>query len=64
MQASGAKGLSLVELLSACPTYWRMTPGESMEWIENEMSQVFPLGCLKNDWLGVPYEPPVYQDHR
>jgi 2-oxoglutarate ferredoxin oxidoreductase subunit beta len=64
LQVHGAKGFSLVELLSACPTYWRMTPGESMEWIENQMSQVYPLGCLKNEGLGVPYELPVYQDLR
>ena len=64
LQVHGAKGFSMVELLSACPTYWRKTPGESMEWIENEMSQVYPLGCLKNEGLGVPYELPVYQDLR
>jgi 2-oxoglutarate ferredoxin oxidoreductase subunit beta len=64
LQVQGAKGLSLVELLSACPTYWRMTPSESMEWIESEMSRVFPLGCVKNDWSGVPYEVPVRQDER
>jgi len=63
LQVQGAKGLSLVELLSACPTYWRMTPSESMEWIEHEMSQVFPLGCLKNEESGVPYELPVHQGH-
>jgi len=56
LQVRGTKGLSLVELLSPCPTYWRMSPHESMEWIENEMSQVFPLGCLKRDRSGVPYE--------
>lgn len=47
LQISGAEGLSLVELLSACPTYWRMSPAESMKWIEQEMTKVFPLGRLK-----------------
>jgi len=47
LQTNNAKGLSLVELLSTCPTYWRMTPAESMEWIEKEMTKVFPLGRLK-----------------
>jgi 2-oxoglutarate ferredoxin oxidoreductase subunit beta len=37
LQATGAAGLSLVELLSPCPTYWH-----------TEMTKVFPLGCLKN----------------
>lgn len=58
LQVQGAKGLSLVEILSPCPTYWRMSPCESMEWIENEMTQVFPLGCLKDDRSGVPYGVP------
>jgi 2-oxoglutarate ferredoxin oxidoreductase subunit beta len=48
LQLKGAKGLSLVELLSTCPTYWRMPPAESMQWIETEMVKVFPLGCLKD----------------
>jgi 2-oxoglutarate ferredoxin oxidoreductase subunit beta len=47
LQLEGAEGLSLVEVLSPCPTYWRMTPAEAMEWIENEMTKVFPLGRLK-----------------
>lgn len=48
LQLHSAPGLALVELLSACPTYWRMTPAEAMEWIEKEMTKVFPLGCLKD----------------
>lgn len=48
LQATGVAGLSLVELLSPCPTYWRMSPAKAMEWIEKEMTKVFPLGCLKD----------------
>ncbi len=48
LQKNNAKGLSLVELLSSCPTYWRMTPAKAMEWIEKEMTKVFPLGRLKD----------------
>ena len=47
LQMNNTKGLSLVELLSPCPTYWRMTPAKAMEWIEKEMTKVFPLGCIK-----------------
>ncbi len=47
LQLNGSEGLSLVELLSPCPVYWRMTPAEAMEWIEKEMTKVFPLGRLK-----------------
>jgi 2-oxoglutarate ferredoxin oxidoreductase subunit beta len=48
LQATGAEGLSLVELLSSCPTYWHTSPAKAMEWIETEMTKVFPLGCLKD----------------
>lgn len=47
LQIEGAEGLALVEVLSACPTYWRMPPAKAMEWIDEEMTKVFPLGRLK-----------------
>ncbi len=47
LQVNGAKGLSLVELISPCPTYWHMKPAEAMEWIEKEMTKAFPLGRFK-----------------
>jgi 2-oxoglutarate ferredoxin oxidoreductase subunit beta len=42
------KGFSLVEVLSACPTNWHMTPVESLEWIKNEMIAYYPLGKFKS----------------
>lgn len=48
LQVSNAAGLSLVEVLSPCPTYWRMPPAKAMEWIENEMTKIFPLGRFKD----------------
>jgi 2-oxoglutarate ferredoxin oxidoreductase subunit beta len=48
LQMNNAPGLSLVEVLSPCPTYWRMSPAKAMEWIEKEMVKVFPLGKLKD----------------
>ncbi len=47
LQVNGADGMSLVEVLSPCPTYWRMTPAKAMEWIDTHMTKVFPLGRLK-----------------
>ncbi|MCX5657785.1 MAG: 2-oxoglutarate oxidoreductase, partial [Candidatus Omnitrophica bacterium] len=41
------KRFSLVEILSPCPTYWHMTPGEALQWIGKEMVNYFPLGVLK-----------------
>lgn len=40
-------GLSLVEILSPCPSYWRLTPRESMKWLEEKMIPYFPLGEIK-----------------
>jgi len=47
LQLDGAEGLSMVEVLSPCPTYWRMSPAKAMEWIESNMTKVFPIGRLK-----------------
>ena len=47
-QVNNLPGMSFVEVLSPCPTYWRMTPAKAMEWIENEMTKCFPLGRLKD----------------
>lgn len=40
------KGFSMVEILSACPTYWKMSPKESMKRIEQEMASFYKLGVL------------------
>ncbi len=40
-------GFSLVEVLSACPTYWGMSPKKSLEWIRDVMIKEFPLGRIK-----------------
>ena len=41
------KGFSLIEILSACPTYWNLSPLESIEWMKNSLMKEFPLGRLK-----------------
>ncbi len=40
-------GFALVEILSPCPTNWKMTPLESWQWVDKEMTRVFPLGVIK-----------------
>ena len=47
LQMDDAPGLSLVEILSPCPTYWRLSPAKAMAWIEEQMSKAFPIGRLK-----------------
>ena len=41
-------GFSLVEVLSPCPTNWKMEPVESWKWIDEVMAKGFPLGVLKD----------------
>ncbi|MDP2044439.1 MAG: thiamine pyrophosphate-dependent enzyme [Candidatus Omnitrophota bacterium] len=40
-------GFSLVEILSPCPTYWGLSPRESLDWIRDVMQKEFPLGRIK-----------------
>ena len=47
MQIEG-RGFSLVEILSACPTGWKMTPVESRKWMEEHMLPVFPVGVYRD----------------
>ena len=41
-------GFGFVEILSSCPTNWKMTPEEAHERIRGEMSETFPLGVYKD----------------
>ncbi len=40
-------GFSMVELLSSCPTNWKVTPNQALKFIEEQMVPVFPLGDYK-----------------
>jgi len=39
-------GFSLIEVLSPCPTIWKMTPVEAQHWVREVMEQTFPLGVF------------------
>jgi len=41
-------GFSLVEILSPCPTNWKMSPLESWQWVDKVMAKEFPLGLIKD----------------
>ena len=41
-------GFSLVEILSPCPTNWKMSPVESWKWVDEVMVKEFPLGAIKD----------------
>jgi len=40
-------GTCFVEIVSNCPSGWRMTPVESNKWLEENMVPYYPLGDLK-----------------
>jgi 2-oxoglutarate/2-oxoacid ferredoxin oxidoreductase subunit beta len=42
------RGFALIEVLSACPTNWRLSPQQSVKRIEEEMIPTFPLGIYKD----------------
>ena len=42
------KGFSLVEVLSPCPTGWRMEPREAKRWVAEALTQHFKLGVFKD----------------
>ncbi len=48
IQAEG-KGYSFVEILSPCPTGWKMDPTVARDWLMDEMTKVFPLGVFKDE---------------
>jgi 2-oxoglutarate ferredoxin oxidoreductase subunit beta len=41
------RGFSLVEVLTACPSGWRLTPVESLRWMDEVQTKTYPLGELK-----------------
>ncbi len=43
------KGFSIIEILSACPVNWGLSPQKSNEFIANEMIGYYPLGDFKKD---------------
>lgn len=45
-QAEG-KGLSLVEVLSTCPTNWGRSPQEALKFVAERMVEEYPLGIFK-----------------
>ena len=42
------KGFSLIEVVSACPTNWGLSPQEALKWIDDKMIPYYPLGVYKD----------------
>ncbi len=41
-------GFSLVEVLSPCPTIWKLTPVEAQKFVHDEMATLFVPGCVRD----------------
>jgi 2-oxoglutarate ferredoxin oxidoreductase subunit beta len=41
-------GFSLIEILSPCPTNWKMTPVEACKWIGEYSSEIYPIKIIKD----------------
>lgn len=42
-------GFSLVEVLSPCPTNWKMSPVDACKWVEETVTKTFPLKVIKDE---------------
>ncbi len=42
------RGFALVEILSPCPTNWKMTPVDAARWVDESMTKTFPLKVIKD----------------
>jgi 2-oxoglutarate ferredoxin oxidoreductase subunit beta len=38
----------MVEILSPCPTNWKMSPIDACKWIDDTMSKTYPPGVIKD----------------
>jgi 2-oxoisovalerate ferredoxin oxidoreductase beta subunit len=50
-------GFSLVEVLSPCPTIWKLDPLEAQRFVREEMASVFPVANLRDRTKGAPERP-------
>jgi 2-oxoglutarate ferredoxin oxidoreductase subunit beta len=42
-------GFSLVEILSPCPTNWKMSAVDATAWVQESVMKVFPLKVIKDE---------------
>jgi len=60
-------GFSLIEVLSPCPTIWKMTPVEAQHWVRDVLEKTYPLGVLRDRTReaqphAAPAPPPPLED--
>ena len=50
-------GFSLVEVLSPCPTIWKLDPLDAQRRVREEMPKTFPLGVYRDRTKEAPVRP-------
>ncbi|MBM4343035.1 MAG: 2-oxoglutarate oxidoreductase [Deltaproteobacteria bacterium] len=58
------QGFTLVELLSTCPTGWGLTPGDSLAWLDRNMTPFFPIRTFREPGAMPPQADPYRPDLR
>ena len=48
MMQQEKKGLSIIEVLSTCPTNWGLSPEKAIDWLRENMIEHYPLGVYKD----------------
>ena len=43
-----AKGFTMIEVVSTCPTNWGMSATKAMEFVTEKMIPYYPLGVFKD----------------
>ncbi|MGA9068882.1 MAG: 2-oxoacid:acceptor oxidoreductase family protein [Terracidiphilus sp.] len=59
-------GFSLIEVLSPCPTLFKMTPVQAQQWVREVMEKTFPLGVFRDhtkeaETRALPAAPPALE---
>src|SRR5579871_6052273 len=50
-------GFSFIEILSPCPTIWKMQPQEAQAWVRDELTKVYPLTIFRDKTAEAPQRP-------
>ncbi len=50
-------GFSLVEILSPCPTIFKLDPVDAQHWVRDELTKIFPPGVFRDRTSDAPQRP-------
>ncbi len=42
------EGFTMIEVLSSCPTNFKLSPVDALKWVEENLTAYYPLGVLKD----------------